>query len=201
MKATVLGLLMFLGLSFSANAAHIDELGINITLVSSDGNGNFSVLYEEYFGADGWMWGRDNPNLWNADYRASVSASLAQGPGTLSNPGNFFATFDGITDLNANETLGFGTSQINMHFVNDTTDAARYSKILDFTITGFDRTQSYLVDVSANDCCYVVGSGSTSFNGQLQFDITQVVGVPEPTTLGLMLLATFGLFGRQLRKK
>jgi hypothetical protein len=198
MKKIILGLFMLFGLNISANAAHIDQLGINITLVSSDGNGNFSVLYQEYFGADGWMWGGSS---WQSTYGASISASLATGTGLLSNPGNFTTLFDGLTDLNAIETAGFGVGQVNTHFVNDTSDAARYSAVLDFSITNFDASQSYLVNVSANDCCYVSGSGNTSFDGQLQFDITQVVDVPEPTTLGIMLLGTLGLFGRRFIKK
>jgi len=192
---------MLVGMNFSANAAHIDELGINITLVSSDGNGNFSVLYEEYFGADGWMWEDNNAGLWNSTYGASISASLASGTGTLINPGSFTAIFDGITDLNAIETTGFGTGQISTHFVNDTSDAARYSSTLNFSINGFDKTQEYLVNVSADDCCFVTGSGSTSFDGQLQFDITQVVDVPEPTTFGIMLLGALGIFARRFSKK
>lgn len=201
MKKIILGLFMLFGLNISANAAHIDQLGINITLVSSDGNGNFSVLYQEYFGADGWMWERDNSGLWNSTYSASLTASLASGTGSLSNPGRFTTLFDGITDLNAIETAGFGVGQINTHFVNDTSDAARYSAVLDFSVANFDASQPYLVNVSANDCCYVSGSGTTSFDGQLQFDITQVVDVPEPTTLGIMLLGTLGLFGRRFIKK
>lgn len=198
MKKIILCLFMLFGLNISANAAHIDQLGINITLVSSDGNGNFSVLYQEYFGADGWMW---RGSSWDTTYGASISASLATGTGSLSNPGNFTILFDGITDLNAIETAGFGVGQINTHTVNDTSDAARYSAVLDFSIANFDASQPYLVNVSANDCCYVSGSGTTSFDGQLQFDITQVVDVPEPTTLGIMLLGTLGLFGRRFIKK
>jgi hypothetical protein len=197
MKKLILGLLMLVGMNMSANAGHIDQLGINITLVNSDGNGNFSVLYEQYFGADGWMY---SGSSWQATANKSVTASLAAGSGILSNPGTFTTTFNGITDLNAVETAGFGTGQIGTQFINNTSDAARYSSILNFSIAGFDNTQQYLVDISADDCCYVSGNGSTSFDGQLRFDITQVITVPEPTTLGIMLLGVLGLFGRRFIK-
>jgi len=187
---------MFVGVSLSVNAAHIDELGIEITLVSSDGNGSFSVLYEEYFGADGWMWGGSS---WQSNASKTVSASLASGPGTLINPGSFNITFDGITDFNAVETVGFGAGQINTNFINNTSDAARYSSVLNFSIDNFDNTQAYLVNISANDCCYVSGNGGTSFDGQLQFDITQTV--PEPATLSIMFLGTIALFRRRFSKK
>jgi hypothetical protein len=196
MKKLILGLFMFMGMNMSANAGHIDQLGINITLVSSDGNGSFSVLYEEYFGADGWMW---NGSSWNSNVTKTVSASLASGTGTIVNPGRFSISFDGITDLNAIETAGFGTSQSNTRFINGTSDAGRYSSILNFSITGFDKSQQYLVDITANDCCYVSGNGSTSFDGQLRFDITQTV--PEPATMSIMLLGALGLFRRRFSKK
>lgn len=199
MKKMILGLFMLVGMNMSANAGHIDQLGINITLVSSDGNGSFSVLYQEYFGANGWMWGSDNAGEWDNTYDASLSASLFAGTGTLSNPGSFTTSFDGLVDFNANETAGFGVGQINSNFVNDLTDAAVYSTVVNYTIAGFDNSQQYIVDIVANDCCYVSGGGSTSFDGQLRFDITQTV--PEPATLSIMLLGTIALFRRRFNKK
>jgi hypothetical protein len=199
MKKIILGLFMLVGMNISANAGHIDQLGINISLVSSDGNGSFSVLYQEYFGADGWMWESDNSNEWATTYNASLTASLFAGPGTLSNPGSFTTSFDGIVDSNAVETTGFGAGQLNTHFVNGLSDAAVYSTVVDYTITGFDKSQQYLVDIIADDCCYVASSGSTSFDGQLRFDITQTV--PEPATMGIMLLGTLALFRRRFSKK
>jgi PEP-CTERM motif-containing protein len=205
MKKLILTLFMLTGLNFSANAAHIDQLGIDISLNSSDGMGNFSVLYREYFGSDGWMWENDNPGLWDTtparNGPLTVTSFLAAGPGILSNPGNFTVLFDGLVDMMGVNTPGFGSGQISTQFVNDLSDAALYSTILNFTITGFDNTMSYLVDITANDCCYVSGGGGPSFSGQLRFDPTQVVNpVPEPSTLIIMLIGVFALAGRRYRK-
>ena len=138
-------------------------------------------------------------DAWNATYGATLSSSLFAGTGTLSNPGSFTTSFDGLVDSNAVQTAGFGAGQLNTHFVNGLSDAAVYSAVIYFTITGFDNSQQYIVDIVANDCCYVSGGGGTSFGGQLQFDITQTV--PEPATLSIMLLGIIALFRHRFSKK
>jgi len=187
--------MLVLGFSMPAMAGHIDQLGIKITLNSSDGNGNFTVLFQEFMGSDGWMWS----NPWQANYNTpGITASLLSGPGSINDALSFDLDFKGLVNAAGVATAGYGIGQIGTQFVNNVDDAAVYSAIVAFTINGFDKTQQYLVSLKADDCCYVVGDG-VSYDGTLTFDPRAVVGVPAPSTIAIMLLAVFGLLLRRVK--
>jgi len=190
----------------AAQASHIDELGIRITVASSDGLGNFTLRYEEFFGSDGASWNGTNWSGFGHPYNTSFNIALTSGPGTLS-PTGFIpvsASFAGLVNSAGIPTPGFGVGQFTTQFVNGLSDAAVFEQLLNFTITGFDSSQTYLVDVSANDCCFVSGNGGPSFDGQLQFDPRVVVGqVPEPASMAIWGLGsvTAMAFGWRRRRK
>jgi hypothetical protein len=184
-----------------AQASHIDELGINITVFSSDGAGNFVLRYDEYFGSDGAAWNGSNWSGFGHPYFTGISISIASGPGSLSGSTTVSATFEGLVNSLGNNTAGFGVGQFNTQFVNGTSDAALFTDFMNFSISGFDNTATYLVNVTANDCCFVNTGGGPSFNGQLQFDPSIVVTVPESATLGLFGLGVLGLGLASRRRK
>lgn len=191
-RQMLLGVLATFALS-SAQASHIDELFVNITADSSDGAGNFILRYDQYLGSDGSGWTGSAWSGWGATYSTSIGISLTSGPGSLSGSTAVNAVFQGLVDSSGAATAGFGASQFNMQFVNDSTDASLWTDYLSFSIAGFDSSATYLVNVTANDCCVVSGSTPT-FNGTLQFDPRQVFNgsVPEPTILALF---GFGIAG------
>lgn len=198
MKKFVFLMLFMLGFSMPAMAGHIDQLGIKITLNSSDGNGNFSVKFEEFMGSDGWMWGGSQ---WQNVYTTpGITASIASGPGSINSASSFNLSFMGLVNAAGVATVGFGPGQVFTRYINSLNDAAVYSAIVNFTITGFDNTKQYLVSLSANDCCYVSGGSNVSFDGSLKFDPRQVVTVSAPATFGVMMIAMFGLIVRRMKR-
>ena len=185
-----------------AQATHIDELGINISLFSSDGLGNFTLRYDEYFGTDSTSGVGPAPAPW--DNTTTVSglniSETVQGASITGDTGSITMDWISLTDSAGN--LLASTQADNG---NGTTDAVLYSAFLTFNIASFDSTLSYLVDVAATDCCYVNTSGGPSFDGLFAFDPSIVVlppsGVPEASSIALLGLGLFGLgFTRRKNK-
>jgi|GEM_PF-4436365 len=173
-------------------AGHIDENPFRASLYSSDGAGNFVVKFDEFFGSDGWMWTSfgSYPNAWTPTYNIPYSVNpLIGGPGILSPlSGSPLASFAGLVDQFGVATVGFGVGQINTNNVNGPSDAAQYSVLQGFTISGFDNTATYSISVSMTDCCFVHGNGNPEFNGTLQIDPTQVVAPPGVPDGGFTIL-------------
>lgn len=191
------------------SAAHIDALGIDVSLYSSDGAGNFVLQYDEYFGSDGWMWGGStwldsSGGYMTGSYQSGgIANNLTITGATVSTttPGADI-TFSGLVDALGNETAGFGSGQVNTQYVYDDTEAALYSGLVGYNIFGYDPLLSYTINVIANDCCYVNLSGGPSFNGSLTFDPSVVINpniVPAPATLALMGLGLVGMGFRARR--
>lgn len=189
-----------------AKASHIDELGVGVSLFSSDGTGGFVVKFEEYFGSNGSSWDGDS---WHglavtgvdaaatATYSTPYTASLTSGPGVLSpGSGSVPLMFEGLVDSTGTPTAGFGTSQYMTLSVNGPSDASRWGGLLAFSIAGFDASATYAVDITGTDCCFVSGS-TPPFPNSITIDPTIVVPppggggpVPEPTSIAL-----FGIGG------
>jgi len=198
-----------------AHATHIDQLGFDVSLFSSNGMGGFSIKFTEYLGSDGSAWGGTNwASFWTSGAATAATAvksfpftaTLTTGPGSLSPSGSSSAPlkFQGLVNSVAVPTAGFGTGQFFTQFVNGTSDAAEFSAVVAFTITGFDSSASYQIDVAGSDCCFVSGGGGPSFNEAINFDPSVVVNpnaVPEPSSLALLGIGTLCLIGYRRKRR
>lgn len=189
-----------------ASASHIDELGYDVSLHSSDGAGNFTIRFREFFGADGGMW---TGSTWRSTDLGSptLTATLELGTGTLSPSGTQNVnnlTFDGLVDSMGVQTAGFGTSQVNTQYVNGTSDAAQYSQLFNFSISGFDATNTYKIEIVGNDCCFVSGGSVPQLNQSIIFDPAVVVDpnvIPTPAAAGACLVGLAAMGLRRARKQ
>jgi len=194
-----------------------DSLGINITLYSNDGVGNFTLRVDEYFSSDMRPlefdkvdpatlepWG-EGP--WSSTYTGSGLVPVYYGRPFQQIPGGrglVTLDFQGIVDSGGNPTTGFGSSQRSELFINDPTDAAQYSRLFNFSITGFDPALSSSVDVEMFDCCYTgdlgVGDGDSaydffSFDPSVVVTATTPAPVPVPAAVWLFASGLVGLIG------
>jgi hypothetical protein len=124
LTGAVMGAVMLVG-TVAAQATHIDELGINISVVSSDGAGNFVLRYDQYFGADsitiwnGSQWGNFGTvgactSAADCDYSTSLTINLDSGPGVLSPTGSVpvLPAFQGLVDSTGTHLAGFWPSPV-----------------------------------------------------------------------------------------
>jgi hypothetical protein len=193
-------LLATLMMSFAhlASAGHVDQLGMNMSLFSHDGQGNFVIQYDQYMAADGSMWNA-NTNSWYATYAQpryldkSIHLSVNQGT-TATGRRALDADFMGLVDSTGAHTAGFGSGQINTQFINDLTDAALYTEYKTFSIQNYDASLTYLVSADISICCIQQaggGNNSASFAGTFQINPT-TVPIPAAAWLfasGLILVA------------
>lgn len=203
LSSALMGMMMLFG-GF-AQASHIDELGIQIALFSNDGLGNFTLRYDMYFGSDTTTTVGPFNDAFDGNWGQTRNSSLTTSGASITGATSFTMAFQGIVDATGAETAGFGSTQTGK-FVNDGTDAGKYTSFLNYSIDGYDSNLAYLIGVSSNECCFVSGSGTASFNGQFQFDPSIIVlppvsGVPEASSIALLGLGLFGLgFTRRKNK-
>lgn len=140
------------------------NLGINLMLYSSDGLGNFTLRIDEYFTSDmtpsnyeetfgidpttGSPWGGGPWSSIYNEFESGVEPDFYidnQNPyghmypyKVITGDSDFILNFQGIVDFEGNPTSGFGPSQASELFINDATDAAQYSQLINFSISEFD---------------------------------------------------------------
>lgn len=193
---TLLALLAF-G-SQSALANHISPLGIDVSLYSSDGAGNFQIKIDEYMSAYGALWvgsvdGIGAVGSWDAtssspNFAISLSGASVSGPGTAT------LNYQGMAD--ASKSM-FSTSStqwaVNFDVDGFATDAAKYSAIVNYSIAGYNPTQAYSITASVNDCCVdVMPPDMPSVHGETSFN---VAAVPVPAAAWLLGSGLLGLIG------
>lgn len=196
-RAGTLVALLALG-SQSALANHISPLGIDVSLYSSDGAGNFQIKIDEYMSSYGALWVGDvsGPGAigqWDAtsispNFLISLSGASTSGPNTAT------LNYQGMAD--ASKSM-FSTSPtqwaVNFDVDGFATDAAKYSAIVSYSIAGYNPSQAYSITASVTDCCedvpppdLISAHGATSFN---------IAAVPVPAAAWLLGSGLLGLLG------
>lgn len=142
-------------------AEHIDPLGINLSIYSNNGTGNFQLKYEQYFSADGWMW-NTGTNAWNLGY--TIPALVVTG-GTLVGP----------------------VGPINIFPTDPIDPTAPFAGIIPFT---YDPATPIIVEISVTDCCehgtdddQIDDSITATLNVNTSVVVTRI---PEPASLALL---------------
>lgn len=206
MKLKLLAAACLTGLSAlsaqSALASHIDpNLGVSVSLYSSDGAGNFTLKIDEYMSAYGELWvgTLGGPGAWDATFSGpnlsfSVAGASTTGPttGTLN--------YQGIVDSTGTVfySVPSNTWAVNIDGYGDTTDAAKYSGLFSYQIAGFDSNQTYSLTATVTDCCTDVPPPDLlSATAQLTFNpaVVEVAAVPVPAAVWLFGSGLLGLLG------
>jgi hypothetical protein len=199
-RSVTLLALLALG-SQSALANHISPLGIDVSLVSSDGAGNFQIRIDEYMSAYGELWVGDvayagDPapiGQWDAT-SSSPNFSISMSGASVSGPGTATLGYQGMA--NASKSMFSNSSTqwaVNFDVDGFATDVAKYSAIVNYSIAGYSPAQAYSITAAVSDCCedvapptLVTAHGSTTFN---------VAAVPVPAAAWLLGSGLLGLIG------
>jgi len=188
----------------SALANHINpNLGIAVSLYSSDGAGNFTLQVDEYLSpyGDAWVGAIGGPGAWDATFAGpnlafSVTGATVTGPTTGPLGYQGIENNTGTTFYSVPST----TWAVNIDANGDTTDAAKYTGRFNYHITGYDPAQTYSLTATVSDCCtdvpppdLIAVQSQTTFNPATE--VAPVAAVPVPAAFWLFGSGLYGLFG------
>lgn len=190
--------------SQSAVANHISPLGLDVQLYSSDGAGNFQIKIDEYMSSYSELWVGDisGPGAvgnWDAT-SSSPNFSISLSGASISGPSTTTLNYLGMADA-SKSLFSTSASQWANNFDVDgfATDAAKYSAIVSYSISGYNSSQAYSITASVNDCCQdapppdlVSAHAQTSFN---------IAAVPVPAATWLLGSGLLGLIGVARRSR
>lgn len=202
-KSGVVALLAFC--SQSALAIHIDpNLGMDVSLYSSDGAGNFTLKIDEYMSAYGELWVGDVSGLgavgqWDAtstspNFLISLIGASTSGPSTAT------LNYQGIVD-SSKAMFSTSSTQWAVNFDGDgwATDAGKYSQLVSYSIAGFNTNQTYSLTATVSDCCADVPPPDLlSKQAQVSFTLAPV---PEPGVVWMMGAGLLVLLARARKQR
>jgi hypothetical protein len=198
LRAGMLVALLALG-SQSALANHISPLGIDVSLYSSDGAGNFQIKIDEYMSAYGELWvgdvsGPGAVGQWDATYSGMPNLLISFSGASVGGASTTVLSYQGMVDSSKTMFSNSSTQWAN-NFDGDgwATDAAKYSAIVSYSISGYDPSQAYSITAAVDDCCVDVPPPDLiSAHGQTSFN---VAAVPVPAAAWLLGSGLLGLIG------
>lgn len=197
-KAGTLLALLALG-SQSALANHISPLGIDVSLVSSDGAGNFQIKIDEYMSAYGDLWvgdvsGPGAVGQWDATYSGMPNLLVSFSGASISGASTPTLSYQGMADASKSMFSSSSTQwAVNFDSNDWATDAAKYSVIVSYSISGYNSAQAYSITAAVNDCCVdVMPPDMPSVHGETSFN---VAAVPVPAAAWLLGSGLLGLIG------
>jgi len=183
----------------SALASHIDpNLGVGVSLFSSDGAGNFTLQFDEYMSpyTDAWVGTLGGPGAWDATF-SSPNLVFSVTGATITGATTGALNYQGIVDSTG--TIFYNvpatTWAVNIDGNGDTTDAAKYSALFSYQITGFDSNLTYSITAAVTDCCADVPPPDlVSKSAQITFN-PSVSSVPVPGAVWLLGSGLIGMLG------
>ncbi len=185
--------------SQSALASHIDpNLGIGVSLFSSDGAGNFTLQVNEYMSAYGdlWIGTLGGPGAWDATFSGPNLAFSVTGA-SITGPATGALNYQGIVDTTGTTfyNVPAPTWAVNIDPYGDTTDAAKYTGLFNYHVTGFNPAQTYSLTATVTDCCEDVPPPTlVSAQSHITFN-PSVATVPIPAAAWLLGSGLLGLIG------
>lgn len=197
-----LAALLALG-SQSALANHIDpNLGIGVSLYSSDNAGNFTLKIDEYMSAYGALWtgtvdnGSSSVGNWSSTFSGPNLAFSVTGA-SVTGPATGTLNFQGIEDTTATNfySVPSTTWAVNFDSFGGTTDTAKYTGLFNYHVTGFNSALTYSLTATVNDCCLdVAPPDMPSASAQTSFTLAPAA-VPVPAAAWLLGSGLLGLVG------